>query len=248
MSDVSQGPGWWQASDGKWYAPQPPGAAAPAPAAPTPPMDAKSAKAAAKSAQAHAKALRPWYKKKRIILSGLVVLLIVVIVAASSGSKKSTNAATPTGDSTTATAAAGDKAANGCTANPPAYPDKQSTDCVALPDNSVAMANTKVTAVWTKSQNSIGDNLICAAVTIKNINTSTISYNEYYWKLQSPTGTVVNSTFTLDNQLNSGDLVGGGTASGNVCFTDPGTPGTYIGIYKPDPFNATRGIWLFPLT
>ena len=31
MSDFSQGPGWWQASDGKWYAPeQAPGASAPA--------------------------------------------------------------------------------------------------------------------------------------------------------------------------------------------------------------------------
>lgn len=35
MSDYSQGPGWWQASDGKWYAPQTP---APGPAFPqTPP-------------------------------------------------------------------------------------------------------------------------------------------------------------------------------------------------------------------
>jgi len=24
MSDVSQGPGWWQATDGKWYPPAPP--------------------------------------------------------------------------------------------------------------------------------------------------------------------------------------------------------------------------------
>jgi hypothetical protein len=24
MSDVSQGPGWWQATDGRWYPPQPP--------------------------------------------------------------------------------------------------------------------------------------------------------------------------------------------------------------------------------
>jgi hypothetical protein len=32
MSDVSQGPGWWQASDGKWYPPQPA-----APVAPPPP-------------------------------------------------------------------------------------------------------------------------------------------------------------------------------------------------------------------
>jgi len=37
MSDVSQGPGWWQASDGKWYPPeQAPGAA---PAATPPPAD-----------------------------------------------------------------------------------------------------------------------------------------------------------------------------------------------------------------
>lgn len=34
MSDFSQGPGWWQASDGKWYPPEqaPGGAAAPTPA------------------------------------------------------------------------------------------------------------------------------------------------------------------------------------------------------------------------
>jgi len=35
MSEFSQGPGWWQASDGKWYAPQ--GAAPPAPPPPPPP-------------------------------------------------------------------------------------------------------------------------------------------------------------------------------------------------------------------
>lgn len=39
MSDVSQGPGWWQAADGKWYPPapqQPPAPPAP-PALPAPP-------------------------------------------------------------------------------------------------------------------------------------------------------------------------------------------------------------------
>ena len=35
MSDFSQGPGWWQASDGKWYPPEAaPAAAAPAPTGP----------------------------------------------------------------------------------------------------------------------------------------------------------------------------------------------------------------------
>lgn len=39
MSDASQGPGWWQASDGKWYPPEqaPGGAPAPGPAAGGPP-------------------------------------------------------------------------------------------------------------------------------------------------------------------------------------------------------------------
>ena len=36
MSDVSQGPGWWQASDGKWYAPQQAAGATPDPAAGAP--------------------------------------------------------------------------------------------------------------------------------------------------------------------------------------------------------------------
>lgn len=37
MSDVSQGPGWWQASDGKWYPPEQAPGAQPTPAAPTAP-------------------------------------------------------------------------------------------------------------------------------------------------------------------------------------------------------------------
>jgi len=37
MSDVAQGPGWWQASDGKWYAPQ-------SGQAPPPPIEAPKKK------------------------------------------------------------------------------------------------------------------------------------------------------------------------------------------------------------
>lgn len=44
MSDFSQGEGWWQASDGKWYPPEtaPPGFAAPAPVPMAAPTTAKS--------------------------------------------------------------------------------------------------------------------------------------------------------------------------------------------------------------
>jgi len=204
-------------------------------------MDAKSAKAAAKASKAYAKALRPWYKKKRFIFSGVIVLLIIII-AASAGAKKSNPGPAPT--------SGGNKNPAGCVAKPASYPDQQSTDCVALPNNTVALANTTVTATWTRSTGSLGENFVCAAVTIKNHNSSTISYNDlFYWKLQTPSGKVEDSNpFAATNALGSGDLVGGGTATGNVCFDDPAQTGTYVGIYKPDPLNATRGIWLFPLS
>jgi hypothetical protein len=206
-----------------------------------PTIDPKSARAEAKAAKARAKAIRPWYKRKRFIFSGIIVLVIIIIVAVSAGGKKSTS-------SGPAPTSGGNKNAAGCVAKPASYPDQQSTDCVALPNNTVAIANTTVTATWTRSTDSLGNNSICAAVNIKNHNSSTISYNDLYWKLQTPSGKVEDTNFTATGDLGSGDLVGGGTATGNVCFDDPGQSGTYVGIYKPDPFSRARGIWLFPLS
>ena len=51
------------------------------------PRNHRQAKAEAKAAAAYAKAQRPWYKKKRFILSLGLVILIVAIVAGTSGSK-----------------------------------------------------------------------------------------------------------------------------------------------------------------
>jgi Domain of unknown function (DUF4352) len=127
-----------------------------------------------------------------------------------------------------------------------AYHGHQSSDCVAV-NNVVAIANTTVTATWSKSTNILGSS-ICAAVTVKNHNSSTITYNDLYWTLQTPSGEVVNANFEGSPDLGSGSIIGGGSASGNVCFDDPGQTGTYVGIYKPDPFNSDRGIWLFPGT
>jgi hypothetical protein len=98
MSDQSQGPGWWRASNDKWYPPeQHPDYRAPdAPArqsAPeqTSPQQAQQsavpsraeARADAKAAAARAKALRPWYRKKRFMIP--LVLLVIVVVAMAAG-------------------------------------------------------------------------------------------------------------------------------------------------------------------
>lgn len=50
-----------------------------------PPMTPQQAKAQAKAAKAHAKALRPFWKKKRVILPALLVAVIAISVALNGG-------------------------------------------------------------------------------------------------------------------------------------------------------------------
>jgi ABC-type Na+ efflux pump permease subunit len=59
-------------------------------AQPDRPLSAKEAKAEAKAAKARAKALRPWYRKKRYILTILLVVIIGIVAATSGGGDKST--------------------------------------------------------------------------------------------------------------------------------------------------------------
>ena len=71
MSDSSQGPGWWQASDGRWYPPQsyPPQAAAPPPTYGAPPPVAYGDPAANKSGM-------PGWVKALLIIGGILVVLV----------------------------------------------------------------------------------------------------------------------------------------------------------------------------
>ena len=232
MSDTSQGPSWWQASDGKWY---PPEQAPAATAAPPPPQKAKKFYT------------RVWF--------WLLIVVVVTFGGCSAivfGTAKAVTDATkaigPDGNGVSPDA--GTPTTNpGCAKNPPGYPDQQKAhDCVALANGSASIAGATVTATnWVRSRDSIGIGHLCVGVTIKNDSTSTTSFNEFDFKLQSPAGKVVDASITLDESLGSGDLVAGGTASGHVCFDDPGESGTYVGIYKPNAFSASRGIWLVPL-
>lgn len=228
MSDVSQGPGWWQASDGKWYAPK----VAPGVTAPPPPAQKKK-----------------FYTRVWFWLLVVVVVLFGGCSAVVFGTATAVNTAADklsTGGFDEGPAPSDNP---GCTKAPPSYPDQQKThDCVALPDGSASVSGTTVTTTgWARSQDSIGYSRICTDASIKNSSSSTVSYSEYDFKLQSPSGTVNDADIILDDSLGTGDLVAGGTASGKVCFEDPGQTGTYVSIYKPSAFVANRGIWLVQL-
>ena len=82
MSDSSQGPGWWQASDGKWYPPEqhpqaastlPPPTQRPVPQAPiTPPP------AITPFGSPGGRSKRSWWRRWWVIAIGVVIAVAVV--------------------------------------------------------------------------------------------------------------------------------------------------------------------------
>ena len=78
---------------------------------------------------------------------------------------------------------------------------------------------------------------------IRNRDQRSQLYNVFHWRLQTPTGSVIDPAIATCNTLHSGDLVGGGEVPGDVCFEVGDVRGTFYLIYKPDPYDAARGIW-----
>ena len=222
MSDISQGPYSWLASDRVSY---PPGSAGQPPR--LPPSEVLAVQ----------KSVRRWGCFVPLGVVGLIVLAIIVFVIIAVVNLSNSNFFNLNFDKTV-----------GCTSSPPTYPGRQSTDCVATDTtpNPIGIGGAFVTATWTRSKDSSGTGTICAAVDIGNLHSSTIGYNENYWSLHTPAGTAANADLATTGSLGSGQIMPGGSASGSVCFDDPGQTGTYVGIYK-DPLKPTRGIWLVPL-
>ena len=197
-----------------------------------PPMTRDQARARAKAEKAYRKASRPFYKKKRVILPLAAVALLIIIVSASAGGSGSHGGGTAV-------------SAKACSA---AYPDKQGSDVCADANGTVTLNNgLAVTGKpFTLVSDGIGGKSLCSDVTFKNISNQSQDYNEFDFKVQTPSGDVgTTSAQSFAGTLHSGTLVAGGTKTGKVCSDSTEAKGQYVLIYKPNAFESDRGIWLF---
>ena len=128
------------------------------------------------------------------------------------------------------------------------YPGKEKADRVASPNGAVELSGftTSVSNV-AREEGYFDDGLICGSVTIRNRDTKAQAYGSFDFRLQTPGGEVKTVTIAPGEDLGFGDLITGGSKTGRVCWNDPGQPGQYIVIWKPDSFRADRGIWLVTL-
>jgi uncharacterized protein DUF4352 len=196
-----------------------------------------------KELKALAKARRPWYLKKRFWLLGVVGIIIIASVAGSSGSKDNSNSAQP-GSVTQ------DTKATETGSNAKLFPgrvDAQRADKERNIGQSVELSGYTATVTAAGYQASVSDfekgGYVVSDVTILNRDDRAQSYNTFDWKLQTPSGQVLDPTFTTVNQLGSGDLVKGGSVAGKVVFEVGSQKGDFYIIYKPDAFDSDRGIW-----
>lgn len=87
MSDASQGPGWWQASDGRWYPPTQ--APAPRPDLPPPPTATPPAWPTAAAAPAAPKPPKKQSTASTFVGAGLGLIMVALVIMCASGAFKS---------------------------------------------------------------------------------------------------------------------------------------------------------------
>jgi len=159
-------------------------------------------------------------------------IVLAVIVSAAGNRPKDTVA--PAGPGTA-------PAGNTCAAF--SYPDKQGKDhCAAMGGPVLDFGQTVTAAHLHREPGLFDEQEICADVSYLNRSGGSKSFNQFDWKLQTPSGTVQNFEVT-NATLGYGDLIDGGTKSGAVCFKDNGEHGQFVLIWKPIGVRSDRGIW-----
>lgn len=128
------------------------------------------------------------------------------------------------------------------------FPGQQEDDIAANVGDSVTVDRVTTTVTPLDGEIQYSNDYLCTTVTIENGSDEPMSFNVFDWRLQDPSGTIRNSSFTLsDSQLDSGEVAPGGTTRGDVCFDIEGAPrGTYVVLFDPGLgiLNADRIGWI----
>ncbi len=129
--------------------------------------------------------------------------------------------------------------------------DSQQDDIEIAPGQPATIENVKMVLSNVKYATSLGEydeadagkTYVTADVALENVGTETEPYNVFDFRIQTPSGQVLDGAFaSLENPLSSGDLVKGGKVAGQIVFEVPIEDGaTYI-IWKPSYFSGKRAV------
>lgn len=198
--------------------------------------DRKAARAEAAADKARAKELRPWFKKKRFVIPLALVVLIVIVTLAGGGSDTKDKVVAGGGSTTEESEKF------------PGRPDSKSGDKERDVGQAAELSGYTATVTKAAFQQEISEfekkGYLVAEVTLLNRDDKAQSYNPFDWKLITPGGQIIDPGFTSTGQLGSGDLVKGGSITGNLTWEVGAQKGDYFVIFDPtDLADEDRGVW-----
>jgi hypothetical protein len=189
--------------------------------------------------------MRPWYRKKRIMIP-LVLAVIIGIAAVSSGGDDGDDMASNGGDDSEESQ---DENPNSSEDDIfPDRPDEKDGDKEREIGGAADLSGYTVTVTAAARQQQFNafenEGYLVAEATLLNRDNSAQSYNTFDWKLITPSGTIIDPCFCGTEQLGSGDLAAGGTVSGSLIWEIGDAAGDYYIIFDPEDIgDGNRGVW-----
>lgn len=185
---------------------------------------------------------KSWFARHKVLSTILGLILLIIIVSALSGGDKSSNSS---GSSNGSSNSSGEKVYKFAD-----RADKQEKDVEVLPNEVATVDGVKLTVTAVEYKTSMsefetadaGKTYVVADVIMENTSDRTKPYNSFNFRMQTAGGQVLDSTYaTTTTPLNSGDIVSGGKAQGQVVFEVPVEEGHQYIIWKPG-FGSERAI------
>ena len=184
---------------------------------------------------------KSWFARHKI-LTGIIALVVVVAIA-SGASGDNTNNNGSSGSSGSSNSSKEYRFADRA--------DKQDKDVELAVGESGTVDGIKLTVNKVEYKTSVsefesagdGKTYVIADVSLENTSDETKPYNTFDFRIQTKSGQVLDSGFaTTATPLNSGDMVSGGTAKGQVVFEVPVEDGHQYIIWKPNAVKSDRAI------
>ena len=156
-------------------------------------------------------------KKKPIYKKWWFWVIIIVIIIAIGGSQSNNNNENTTTNPTNVSSSTSSKENEKIEYN-------QGEEAI-LGNGAITITNVERLQGGKYSKPKAGKEYVVVSLKIENKGKENLSYNPYYFKMQNSQGQQESCTFTMDinedTQLNSGELIPGGSIEGTLVFEEP---------------------------
>lgn len=183
---------------------------------------------------------KSWFGRHKVLTAIIVIVVLFGVAGAAGGSNEGGN--NSSGGSSNSGQAKEYRFAERA--------DKQDKDVEVVAGEPATIGGVKLTVSKVEYKPTVseyetpkaGKTYVVADVVLENTSDKTRPYNVFDFRIQTAGGQVLDGAFaSVPNPLNSGDMVAGGKAQGQVVFEVPVEEGHQYIIWKPS-FDRARAI------